>query len=58
MSTKKRATVVIAAILALAGVAAGGLHFFAENGQWVPGSMTNGATRSDQRDSAVSSSVR
>jgi hypothetical protein len=58
MAARKRATIVIAAILAFAGIAAGGLHFFAENGQWVPASMTNDATRSDQRDAAVSGNVQ
>jgi hypothetical protein len=58
MALRKRAGLVIVAILAVVGIAAGGLHFFAEHGQWTPASATNNATMSDQRDAAVSSNVQ
>ncbi len=58
MVLRKRATIVIAAILVFVGIAAGGLHYFAEHGQWAPASMTGGGSASDQRDSAVSQNVR
>lgn len=46
-------------LLAVAGlgVIAAGLHLMSENGQILTASMTNNATRSDQRDAVVSNDV-
>lgn len=57
MSLKTKSTYVIAAILAFMGVTAAGLHLMSENGQMAPASMTNNATKSDQRDAVVSNDV-
>lgn len=57
MTLKNRATAVIAVILVAGAIVVTGLHFYAENGQFLPASMTGGATKSDQRDAAVSSDV-
>lgn len=53
MSLRKRANYVIGAIVIGGAVILGGLHFFAEHGQFTPASTTNGATNSDQRDPLI-----
>ena len=58
MTLKNRATTVIVAIIVLIGVAAGGLHYFADTGQFSPASTTNGATKADQTVPAVRSDVK
>ncbi|MBV9077150.1 MAG: hypothetical protein JO048_06655 [Methylobacteriaceae bacterium] len=57
MRKSRQATFIVLAILAFVGVAAAGLHHFAETGQMAPASATNGATKSDQRDATVSNDV-
>lgn len=57
MTLKTKSTYVIGAVVVFMGVVAAGLHQFAESGQFVPASMTNDATKSDQRDAVVSNDV-
>lgn len=57
MTLKTKSTYVIGAIVVFMGVIAAGLHLFSENGQFAPASMTNDATKSDQRDAVVSNDV-
>lgn len=57
MSLKRRANYVIATILVGGVIVLTGLHFFAEQGQFAPASMTGGSTKSDQRDGVVSNDV-
>ena len=57
MTLRQRAGAIIATILIGGGIVVAGLHQFAENGQFVPASMTNNATKSDQRDATVSNDV-
>lgn len=53
MSTRKTAHILIIAIMAAGVVVVGGLHWFAEKGQFAPASMTNDATKSDQKGNQV-----
>ena len=53
MSTKRTARALIITILAAGVVVVGGLHYFAEKGQFTPASMTNDATKSDQKGNQV-----
>lgn len=57
MTLRQRAGAIIATILIGGGVVVFGLHHFAESGQFAPASMTNNATKSDQRDATVSNDV-
>ena len=56
MTLKNRATAVIATILVAGVVVMGGLHYFAEHGQFTPASTTGGGTKSDQRDPVIDGS--
>ena len=56
MTLKNRAAAVIASIVVGAAIVAGGLHYFAEHGQFTPASMTGGATKADQRDPVIDGS--
>lgn len=49
MSKNRTARSVIVAIVAIGAVVLGGLHYFAETGQFTPAGTTNNATKSDQR---------
>jgi hypothetical protein len=49
MQKNRMARMVIVAIVAIGAVVVGGLHYFAEVGQFTPASTTNGATKADQR---------
>jgi hypothetical protein len=53
MSTRKTAYAVIAFIISAGVVVVGGLHYFAEHGQFAPKSLTNDATKSDQKGNQV-----
>lgn len=53
MTLKNRAATVIVTILVAGTIVLGGLHYFAEHGQFTPASMTGGATKSDQRDRVI-----
>lgn len=57
MTLRRRANTILAVIIVGGAVVVTGLHFFAEGGQWLPASMTNDATKSDQRDAVVSNDV-
>lgn len=49
MSRKTTAGILIAGILGAGVIVMGGLHYFAETGQFSPASTTGGATKSDQK---------
>ncbi len=49
MTQKKTAGILIGSILVIGTLVMGGLHYFAEHGQFTPASTTGGATKSDQK---------
>lgn len=57
MTLRQRAGTIIATIVVAGGIVVFGLHHFAGSGQFAPASTTGDATKSDQRDAAVSNDV-
>lgn len=52
MSRKRTAAIMIVGILAIGSLVMGGLHYFAEHGQFTPASTTGGGLKSDQKPGA------